>query len=88
MKQILLMSIIKMFSASFFSYYFVEIAGIPHAIKRILKLKFHQRIKPIDCVTCLSVWSAVVLYFLNIEVSVFLLIIFGAGIIGSKIVKQ
>ena len=68
-----------------FSYYFVNIAGIPNAIKKGFSMKPHQRIKPLDCVTCLSVWSAVVMYFLTPEVSNFITIIFGAGFIGSKI---
>ena len=68
-----------------FSYYFVNIAGIPNAIKKGFSMKPHQRIKPLDCVTCLSVWLAVAFYLLPPEVSNFITIIFGAGFIGSKI---
>ena len=72
-------------AAFLFSYYFVNIAGIPNAVKKGFSMMPHQRIKPFDCVTCLSVWLAVALYFLPSEVSNFLTIIFGAGFIGSKI---
>ena len=72
-------------SAFLFAYYFVNIAGIPSAVKRGFDLKPHNRIKPLDCVTCLSVWTSFVLYFLPIEFSNFLFITFGAGFIGYKI---
>jgi len=68
-----------------FSYYFVNIAGIPSAFKKGFGLMPHNRIKPFDCVTCLSVWSAVCFYLLPSEVSNFVVIIFGAGFLGSKI---
>lgn len=77
--------IANILAAFLFSYYFVNIAGIPNAIKKGFKMFPHQRIKPFDCVTCLSVWSAIALYFLPIELSEFLTIIFGAGFIGNRI---
>lgn len=77
--------IIKLCSAFFFSYYFVEIAMIPGAIKKGFKMMPGSRIKPFDCVTCLSSWIAVVLYFLPMNVSEFLFVMFGAGFLGSKI---
>ena len=72
-------------AAFLFSYYFVNIAGIPKAIKKGFKMMPHQRIKPFDCVTCLSVWMAVLLYFLPVQISECLTIFFGAGFIGNKI---
>ena len=72
-------------AAFFFAYYFVNIAGIPSAIKKGFDLKPHNRIKPFDCVTCLSFWTAFALYFLPIEISNFILITFAAGFIGYKI---
>jgi hypothetical protein len=65
------------------AYYFVNVAMFHVPLKRALKRP--GRLKPFDCVTCLSVWFAVILYFLNIEVSYFLTIIFGAGFIGTQI---
>ncbi|NBQ17932.1 hypothetical protein EBU24_06470 [bacterium] len=71
-------------AAFLFAYYFVNVAGIPQAFKKGFSMMPHQRIKPFDCVTCLSVWSAVALYFLPIEISQFTAIIFGAGFLGIK----
>ena len=68
-----------------FSYYFVNVAGIPNAIKKGFSMKTHQRIKPFDCVTCLSVWSSVCFYFLPTQLVEFICIIFAAGFLGSKI---
>ena len=72
-------------AAFFFSYYFVEVARIIYLIKKVWQIPFEKRIKPFDCVTCLSVWTAVVLYFFPIEVSQFICIIFAAGFLGQKI---
>ena len=68
-----------------FSYYFVNVAGIPSAIKRGFEMKAGARLKPFDCVTCLSVWMAVVFYFIPEKYSVFTAIAFGAGFLGQKI---
>lgn len=69
----------------FFSFYFIHIAKIPAAIKTGFKLKPHQRIKPIDCFSCLPVWVAMILYCLPNFISVFIVIIFGAGCIANAI---
>jgi hypothetical protein len=74
-------------AAYLFSFYFVNFAGIPQAVKGWLKLKPHQRIKPFDCVGCLSVWTAVGLYFSPAWISELLAISFGAGCIGLFIEK-
>ena len=68
-----------------FAYYFIEIAGIPHAIKRKLNYGRFQRLKPFDCLTCLSVWVAVFLFFCPILTSQFVATIFLSGIIANKI---
>ena len=72
-------------AAFFFAYYFVEVARIIYFIKKVWKIPFDKRMKPFDCVTCLSVWTAVLLYFLPIEVSQFICVIFAAGFLGQKI---
>ena len=72
-------------AAFFFSYYFVNVAGIPNWIKAKAKMKVGARIKPFDCVTCLSVWIAIVLYFTPEYISYFTAVIFGAGFIGNKL---
>lgn len=66
-----------------FAYYFVNVAGIPMMIKRALKRE--GRIKPLDCVTCLTVWTSVALLLLPVEVSVYTCFIFLAGFIATKI---
>lgn len=71
-------------AAFLFAYYFVNVAGIPSAFKKGFNMKPHQRIKPFDCVTCLSAWTSVALFFCPIELSQFLAIIFGAGYLGVK----
>ena len=76
---------ITILAAFLFAYYFVKVAKIVYLIKKVWGIPFERRIKPFDCVSCLSVWTAVILWFLPIELSQFLLIIFGAGFIGNKI---
>jgi hypothetical protein len=71
-------------AAFLFAYYFVNVAGIPQAIKKGFKMMPHQRLKPFDCVTCLSVWTAVTLFMLPIEVTYFFGVTFGAGYLGLK----
>lgn len=68
-----------------FAYYFVNVAGIPSAIKKGFGMMPHNRIRPFDCVTCLSVWTTVVLNLLPSEVSDFMFVCFGAGYLGQKL---
>lgn len=72
-------------AAFFFAYYFVNVAKIAYIIKKVWGIPFEKRMKPFDCVTCLSVWVAVLLYFLPAEISVSIATIFGAGFLGQKI---
>ena len=67
------------------AYYFVNVLQAPMRIKRAFKLDPVKRIKPFDCVQCLSVWLTVALFFLPGGVSEFLAVAFGAGFIGSKV---
>lgn len=68
-----------------FAYYFIEIAGIPHWIKRKLNYGRFQRLKPLDCLTCLSVWVSVALFFMPIIAVQFIATIFLSGIIANSI---
>jgi hypothetical protein len=77
--------IVNLLAGFFFSYYFVNVAGFPNAIKAGFKMQRGARLKPFDCVTCLSVWTSAALFFLPHIYSEFLCIIFGAGFIGQKI---
>ena len=72
-------------AAFFFAYYFVNVAKIPYIIKKVWGIPFDKRMKPFDCATCLSVWVAVVLFFMPMYVSTFIAVIFGAGFLGQKI---
>ena len=76
---------ITVLAAFFTAYYFVNVAMFPMRLKRALKYAPGKRLKPIDCVQCLSVWIAVVLYFLPVNISQALFIFFGAGFLGTKI---
>ena len=76
---------ITVLAAFFLAYYFVNVAKITYVIKKIWAIPFERRMKPFDCVTCLSVWLAIVLFFLPQEVSIFIAVIFGAGFLGQKI---
>lgn len=76
---------ITILAAWLFAYYFVKVAMIPNKLKSALMLPHTKRIKPFDCVTCLSAWVAALLYFLPIEVSQFLFVTFAAGFIGQII---
>ena len=77
--------IVKILSAIFFAYYFINIAGIPNKIKQILKFKPGQRLKPFDCIYCLSAWSGLALFFLPDAISEATLIMFVSGYIASKL---
>jgi uncharacterized membrane protein len=68
-----------------FSYYFIHIAGIPFWIKRKLNYGRFQRLKPLDCLTCLSVWVALILFFMPVIAPEFIATIFLSGIIANKI---
>ena len=67
------------------AYYIVNVVMPANTIKKIFKIHHTRRLKPIDCVNCLSVWLAVILYFQPIEFSQFLAICFGAGFISTRI---
>jgi len=65
------------------AYYFINVAGFHMNIKRAFKRQ--GRIKPFDCVQCISVWLAVVFYFLPDPITKFFAIIFLTGFIAQKI---
>jgi hypothetical protein len=77
--------ILNILAAILFSYYFIAIAGIPQAVKRRLKFKAGSRLKPFDCMTCLSAWTALLLFFLPDVYSQCMVVMFGAGYLASKV---
>jgi len=76
--------ILNIIAAVLFSYYFIALAGIPSKLKKLLKLKAGARLKPLDCMTCLSAWVGLALFFLPEICTHVALVMFGAGYIGSK----
>jgi len=72
-------------AALVFSFYFIEVAGISDKLKQWLRFKPYQRLKPLDCFICLSVWVAAILYFAPVEVVNFVFICFSAGCIANLI---
>jgi hypothetical protein len=76
--------ILNILAAVLFSYYFIAIAGIPSHAKRLLKLKAGARLKPFDCMTCLSAWTGLALYFAPDTITYVFVVMFGSGYIGSK----
>lgn len=79
--------IIIILTAYFFALNFVVINQIPKTIKKILKIHHTKRLKPIDCVYCLSCWSALVLYFAPEQMVNCLFVFFTAGILSHILTK-
>jgi len=67
------------------AYYLINIVMIDRAIKKAFEIPHTKRIKPLDCVTCLSVWIAIVLCITPLIVPQVLAFCFGAGFIGNKV---
>ena len=76
---------INAIAAYFFAYYFVNIFDGAILIKRIFKINPTKRLKPFDCVQCLSVWSALLFLFLPCELVQCIAVLFGAGFLSIKI---
>jgi hypothetical protein len=68
-----------------FAYYFVKVLDGAMILKRIFRLNPTKRLKPFDCVQCLTVWSALSFYFMPIELIQVIAVIFGAGFLSIKI---
>jgi len=64
------------------SYYLVNVAMWHIPLQRAFR---RHRVKPFDCVQCLCVWFAIGLYFAPVEFRQFVAVIFGTGVIGSKL---
>lgn len=74
---------VKLFAAFFLAYYFVNVAGFHMVIKKLFN--HPGRLKPFDCVSCLSVWFGLVLCFVPGPVAEAILILFGAGFLSTRI---
>ena len=69
-------------AAFFTAWYMINVVMWHVPLQRAFK---RQRVKPFDCVQCLSVWFAICLYFAPYEVSGYLALIFFTGFLGAKI---
>lgn len=78
-------AIVIVLAAYFTALFFVK--NVMPQLKMWLKILPATRVKPFDCTQCLSVWLAVVFYFLPYEYSNFFAIVFGAGLLGTKLSK-
>lgn len=61
-----------------FTFYFIEMARIPDKIKLLKR-------KPFNCVMCLSVWTAIALFFLPAIVTNLIVVAFGTGVLAPFI---
>lgn len=64
-------------AAALFSYYFIEMARF----NKKWKLDF----KPFNCIVCLPAWVALALYWLPIDLTEIVIVMFGAAIISVLI---
>jgi len=73
--------LIKILAAVSFAYYLVEVYGLGWKIKRMLKRD--DRVKPFDCLYCMSAWMGLFFYFLPQVVSEITLAMFGAALLSN-----
>lgn len=66
------------------AYYIVNIVMPANFIKKTLKIHHTRRLKPIDCVNCLTVWIAVAMWLIPFHWAQFLAVIFTAGFISTR----
>lgn len=79
--------IIIILTAYFFALNFITINAHPQTIKKILKINHTRRLKPIDCIYCLSCWTALGLYFVPEQVVNCLFVFFTTGIVAHIMTK-
>lgn len=65
-------------AATFFTFYFIEMARIPDKFTMLKR-------KPFTCTMCLSVWVAVILFFVPVLVTNLLLVAFLSGVLAPFI---
>jgi hypothetical protein len=77
--------IISIIAAVLFAFTFVEVLGVHKVIKRFYNFAPGRRLKPLDCVTCMSFWSCIVLLILPDQCSTVVAALLGAAYLGGKI---
>jgi hypothetical protein len=73
--------LIKILAAVSFAYYLVEVYGLGWKIKRMLKRD--GRVKPFDCLYCMSGWMGLLFYFLPPAASEIALAMLGAALLSN-----
>lgn len=68
-----------------FAYYFINVFNGHIILKRIFKIPLVNRLRPFDCIQCLTVWSALLFTFLPVHLVETIAVIFAAGFISIKI---
>jgi hypothetical protein len=68
-----------------FAYYFINVFNGHIILKRIFKIPLVKRLRPFDCVQCLTVWSALLFTLLPIHTVETIAVIFAAGFISIKV---
>jgi hypothetical protein len=77
--------IINILAAYFFAYNFVIINEFVKTIKKIFKINHTTRLKPIDCVYCLSCWTSLVLFCSPDIAANLMFVFFGTGYLAYKL---
>ena len=68
-----------------FAYYFINVFNGHIILKRIFKIPLVKRLRPFDCIQCLTVWTALLFAFLPIHIVEIIGLIFIAGFLSIKI---
>ena len=68
-----------------FAYYFINVFNGHIILKRIFKIPLVKRLRPFDCIQCLTVWSALLFTLLPIHTVETIAVIFAAGFISIKV---
>jgi hypothetical protein len=77
--------IITVMAAVLFAFTFVEVLGVHKVIKRLYNFAPGRRLKPLDCVSCMSFWMCILLLILPNQCSIIIATLFGAAYLGGKI---
>jgi hypothetical protein len=75
--------LIKVLAAVSVAFYLVEVYGLGWKVKRILKRD--GRVKPFDCLYCLSGWIGLLFYFLPTVAAEIALAMFGAALLSNHL---
>ena len=77
--------IISIIAAALSAFTFVEVLGVHKIIKRFYNYPPGKRLKPLDCVFCMSFWMCILLLLLPDQCSNIIATILGSAYLASKI---